>query len=309
MGNPSNFPSQLIQSTKINIKKWLWQIVMLQLFLCITVSANGPIRLSEQEKQSIKLIRELEKFGKKTLHLQLNKKFYTEWQIPEQQNTYLYTSRSDSILLPDHFPAFEFFGTDTLAARIKADSLSNVGFDELIYRTSGTSAVRLTHYMLYYPPEAIVFIVLHEMAHVHRQQAKLEIPYAAEESFGDFLGNVAGEYFVQKYHPEFLKEFQLQRKIHENLYALFIKAESRLQGRTGIAKNSINAQSQVHLNNLLLSANAFQCDRFDYKMNNAYLLRNRFYYRWYNLFLETYNSGKTFPEMVNYYSVFPINVE
>jgi hypothetical protein len=259
------------------------------------------------EKNSLKLIREIELFGRRELKLKLHHHFYTQWQLVEQPNTYLYVSRADSILLPPNTDAFQFFGTDTLAARLIADSITNAGLDAMIYRTSGNSAVRLTHQLLNYPHEAIIFIVLHEMAHVHSNQKKLKIPYSSEESFGDFLGNIAGEFFVRKYHPELIADFVKQKETHESLYKLFKNMESYAQGISKSEKVSIYSSAQKQLNSIIVSANKFQHDRFEYPMNHAYILRNRYYYAWYFEYKCLNSKINNLIEMTNFYSHFPNN--
>jgi hypothetical protein len=270
-------------------------------------STNNPPdkNLTEKEKSSLKLIQELEKFGRRELKLKLHQHFYTQWQEIEQKNTYVYISRSDSIVLPHKSGAFQFFGTDTLAAKTVADSCKMAGLDVLIYQTSGNSAVRLTHRLLNYPEEAIVFIVLHEMAHVHSNQKKLKIPYSSEESFGDFLGNIVGEFFVRKYHPEFLADFIKQKEKHEALYRLFEYVEKHAQGVPDLKKRDIYDSAQNQLATIIHSANAFQHDRFLYTMNHAYILRNRFYYKWYFDFKCVYNTYKIGKELAFFYSHIP----
>lgn len=263
--------------------------------------------LTLKEKNSLKLIREIELFGRRELKLKLHHHFYTQWQEVEQPNTYLYVSRADSILLPPNTDAFQFFGTDTLAARLIADSVTNAGLDAMIYRTSGNSAVRLTHQLLNYPQEAIIFIVLHEMAHVHSNQKKLKIPYSSEESFGDFLGNIAGEYFVRKYHPELIADFVKQKETHESLYKLFKNMESNAQGISKSEKVSFYSSAQKQLNSIIVSANKFQHDRFEYPMNHAYILRNRYYYAWYFEYKCLNSKINNLREMTNFYSHFPNN--
>jgi Zn-dependent protease with chaperone function len=156
----------------------IFYFVFIILFLTQTLSFSQKAQrkkvLTLKEKNSLKLIHEIEHFGRRELKLKLHHHFYTQWQFVEQPNTYLYVSRADSILLPPNTNAFQFFGTDTLAAKLAADSITNAGLDAMIYRTSGNSAVRLTHQLLNYPQEAIIFIVLHEMAHVHSNQKKLK---------------------------------------------------------------------------------------------------------------------------------------
>ena len=286
-------------------------IVFFILFLNQTHSfsqKNSKIKeLTPYEINSLKLICELEHFGRRELKLKLHHHFYTQWQVVEQQNTYLYISRADSIVLPSGANAFQFFGTDTLAAKLAADSMINSGLDAMIYRTSGNSAVRLTHQLLNYPQEAIIFIVLHEMAHVHSNQKKLKIPYSTEESFGDFLGNIAGEFFVRKYHPELIADFIKQKETHESLYKLFKSMESNAQGVSKSEKDSIYSSAQTQLNSIIVSANKFQHDRFFYPMNHAYILRNRYYYTWYFEFKCLNSKMNNLRELTTFYSHIPKN--
>ena len=97
--------------------------------------------LTPNEINSLKLIRELEHFGRRELKLKLHHHFYTQWQVVEQQNTYLYISRADSIILPSGADAFQFFGTDTLAAKLAADSMINAGLRSERKRTDRSVCV------------------------------------------------------------------------------------------------------------------------------------------------------------------------
>jgi hypothetical protein len=289
----------------------IFNFVFIILFLTQTHSYSQnktqKKELTPYEINSLKLIREIEHFGRRELKLKLHHHFYTQWQIVEQQNTYLYVSRADSILLPSGANAFQFFGTDTLATKLAADSMIIAGLDAMIYKTSGNSAVRLTHQLLNYPQEAIIFIVLHEMAHVHCNQMKLKIPYSTEESFGDFLGNIAGELFVRKNHPELIESFTKQKETHESLYKLFENMESNTQGVSKSEKVSIYSAAQKQLNSIILSANKFQHDRFEYPMNHAYILRNRYYYTWYFEFKCLNSKLNNLREMTTFYSHIPNN--
>ncbi|HOY48270.1 MAG TPA: hypothetical protein PL185_08565 [Flavobacteriales bacterium] len=280
----------------------LFQILSISVF-----SQIQPSELTLNERNNLQLIRELEHFGRHTIKLKLHNHFYKKWQKQEQKNTYLYVSRPDSILLPNGFRPFEFFGTDTAGARLKADSCSKVGYDAMIYHTSGTSAVLLTRYLLNYPPEAVVFVVLHEMAHVYRNSARLKIPYAAEESFGDFLGNNAGEYFIRKYHPEWLESFLIQKSVHESIYKLLATTEAKVQGIPLEQKNQIYSQTNSDLKEILFRGNQFIIDRFSYPVNHAYLLRNRYYYRWYWQFISEYSHVNSWKEIRKYYQSFPLH--
>jgi hypothetical protein len=259
------------------------------------------------EKENLALIRQLEDFAENELGLSLKRKFYKKWQKIEQQLTYVYVSRPDSILLPPGKNAFKFFGTDTLSANKLASESTKEGYDAMVYNTSGTSATLLTHHLLNYPKEAIIFIVLHEMAHVHREKLKLKIPYPAEESFGEFLGNYAGLKFVEKYHPHLVNDVLKQKNTQEKLYTLLAEAESQTQGISKESKELRYLEINKALQSILQNANVFQKERYNYLVNHAYILRNRYYYKWYFQFDALYNSGKSFPEMTHLYSTLPEN--
>jgi hypothetical protein len=263
--------------------------------------------LPSLEKENLKLIRELEDFADNELGLNLKRKFYRKWQKKEQQLTYVYTSRPDSIILPKDSGPFKYFGTDTLAARIHAIKSEEEGLDAMVYNTSGTSATLLTHHLLNYPKEAIIFIVLHEMAHVHRDKSALKIPYPAEESFGEFLGNHASLKFGEKYYPELIPAIKKQRRIQEKIYQLLAEAETQVQGISKAEKDTRYQAISAALKVILLEANVFQKERYNYPVNNAYILRNKFYYQWYEKFKDIYLSGKSLKEMTLFYSSLPEN--
>jgi hypothetical protein len=300
--NGSHKSSTLLNKLKLNRRNFIQNSIGL---IGFSVLPNALIKTPTSEKESLKLIRQLKEYGEDELNLQLKRKFYKKWLKKEQQLTYLYISRPDSILLPPKSSSFTFFGTDTLGAKEKAKELSDEGFDTLIYRTSGTSATLLTHHLLNYPPEAIMFIVLHEMSHVHREELKLKIPYPAEESFGEFLGNYASFEFANRYRPEFLPAIVKQREIQEKIYILLKETEIQLQGIDLQAKAQRYKEVQKAMNELLKNANAFQKDRYNYDINHAYILRNRFYYKWYPDFKKIYLSCNSIPEMVNLYTNLP----
>jgi hypothetical protein len=261
--------------------------------------------LPSPEKENLALIRQLEDFAESELGLNLKRKFYKRWQKQEQQLTYVYVSRPDSILLPPEKNPFKFFGTDTLGANELAKKYSTEGLDAMVYNTSGTSATLLTHHLLNYPKEAIIFIVLHEMAHVHREKLKLKIPYPAEESYGEFLGNYASLNFVEKYHPKLVPAVLKQKSIQEKIYKLLSEAETQTQGISTNAKQERYYEINKALQSILQNANIFQKERYNYPVNHAYILRNRFYYKWYFQFEAIHKSGKSFSEMSNFYSNLP----
>jgi hypothetical protein len=263
--------------------------------------------LPKTEKENLALIRQLEDFAENELGLNLKRKFYKKWQKQDQQLTYVYVSRPDSILLPPNKSPFKYFGLDTAGAKKLASEYTDEGDDAMVYNTSGTSATLLTHHLLNYPQEAIIFIVLHEMAHVHREKLKLKIPYPAEESYGEFLGNYGGLKFTEKYHPHLVEAVLKQKLTQEKIYKLLFEAEAQTQGVNAEIKqkrySEINSACQSILNN----ANVFQKERYNYTVNHAYILRNRYYYKWYFQFEKIFKSGKSLTEMTELYSNLPEN--
>lgn len=257
------------------------------------------------EKEHLRMIRELEDFAEDELGLRLHRKFYRKWLPVEQQLTYVYVSRPDSILLPPGKSNFNYFGTDTLKASEFAREQMDEGFDTMIYKTSGTSATKLTHHLLNYPSEALMFVVLHEMAHVHRDKSQLNIPYPAEESFGDFLGNYASEAFARQKYPAILHFIEKQRKIQEEIYELLKITEQQTQGIPVDQKNRYYQQVSSKMQALIENANEFQRDRYNYPVNHAYVLRNRYYYKWYFEFKAIHQKGNDLKEMVKLYNRLP----
>lgn len=274
---------------------------------CLPLVPSAVSFFNYSEKENLKFIKEIKEFGEKQLGLHLHRKFYKKWLKEESQLTYLYVSRKDSIILPEGESKFRYFGTDTSSALEKSLELSQEGYDTMIYRTSGTSATRLTHHLLEYPREAILFIVLHEMAHVHRANEKLKIPYPAEESFGEFLGNHAAEAFAKDKYPELIPAIQKQRRKQESIYKLLIEAEKQTQGINLIERDKRYEEIQKSMNSILKDANSFQNERYNYPINHAYILRNRYYYKWYNPFKTIYENGKALKEMTEIYSTLPEN--
>lgn len=265
------------------------------------------VLLSDQEKAALKLIREAEAFAIKHWGVRLKRKFYKKWLKQEAQLTYVYASRKDSILLGRDEPSFRFFGVDTVKAKVKAQELEAVGYDTMIYKTSGTSATLLTHHLLNYPQEAILYIVFHEMAHVHRDVSQTKVPYPAEESLGEFLGNYGSMNFVKQNHPELLPAVLKQKNIQEQLYQLLSSTEREIQGIDASLKAVKYAQVQTKLNDLLKEGNVFQQERYSYPANHAYILRNRYYYLWYEEFKQIHESGLEIADIIKLYDQIPEN--
>ncbi|HYG50634.1 MAG TPA: hypothetical protein VD905_07005 [Flavobacteriales bacterium] len=166
--------------------------------------------------------------------------------------------------------AFNYFGHDKTGAVTFADSLKRCGYDVLVYKTAGTSGAKFNKRMLEYNPGTIAFIMLHEGFHRHRQNTRAKLPYVFEEAVCDLTGNIFAANCVKPgTELSTVKKFV---SLNEKLYT--------------IINQGINAEiSQKKCSRLLKRAlrrgDAFQHDRYRYKVNNAYYIRYTAYCKYY----------------------------
>lgn len=190
--------------------------------------------------------------------------------------------------------AFKYFHHNDSLAYIYADSLKKAGYDVMVYHTAATSGAKFVQRMLEYAPGTISFIMFHESIHRHRQNTQSKLPYIFEEALGDVTGILFSSKAVKtkadkKIHAKFVKT-------NEKIYALIEKA---IKGEISKEKCS------VKLKKLLKKGDLFQKDRFNYEVNNAFLLRYTSYIKYYFLLKEVY--GKWGDSEVFYSEVFKLS--
>jgi len=170
--------------------------------------------------------------------------------------------------------AFKSFWTDSSSAFKYADSLKTI-YDVLVYRTAGTAAARFSYRMFMYEPASVVFIMLHEAVHRRKSAVNSKLPYVFEEALCDVMAN----YYLQQLaagtaDSSWVKKYTGRL---ETIYGIINQTTSGLlskqQGHQAIL--AITSQSDLFLR-----------DRYEYDINNAYLMRYSTYCRYYFLLKE-----------------------
>lgn len=239
-------------------------------FIIVTAFISIFIFLSKAQKQPA-YVRQYKKYIIAQLGLNVGKGFYSEFEKDTGFYYYVYASKANAIALPDTMKgSFFYMGRSAAEAIVKAKVWAVAGYDTLVYRTAGTSAAMLNSKLLGYCRHNILFIMLHEAVHVHLKRSQIKIPYAFEESLGDLLGNYGAMFSG-------LVDYEKSRAmtvLNEQIYRFLIQCST----------GEISGEArQHHLNELMKHADSFRIDRFQYAVNNAYLLRNQFYTQRYFL--------------------------
>ena len=252
-------------------------VVVLSLFSFIAFSQSLPGDSSKYIHQ-INFIKKVSVLIKDSLKLKVGDEFYTRYSENDSMFSYVYVSRKDSICKVTD-GAFIYFGNHPHEAKIKADSFTKAGFDVMLYQTAGTSGAFISKRLLEYDSISIAFIMLHEAMHRHIANSHSNIPYEFEEAIGDVIGNS----FCGWYSGASVKKYFAFAFSNEEIYSSINKCS---KGKLSKEKCDLKIKSQ------LKNATLFQKDRFDYPVNNAYLLRNLFYAKRYFQLREIYQKIK-----------------
>jgi len=228
--------------------------------------------------RKLDLIKHVSILLKDSLKLQTGEHFYTEFVNNDSMFSYVYISDKDSVknVLKD---PYEYFGTHYTEAKIAADSFSRYGFDVMHYKTAGTSAALLNKRLLEYDSLSLVFILIHEAMHRHKKNSGAKFPYEYEEALGDVIANS----FCGWYSGVSVKDFFAFAYRNEEIYRMINKCS---EGK--ISKKKCGKQIRKHLE----GATLFQNDRFNYAVNNAYLLGYSSYAKHYFELRELYQRMK-----------------
>lgn len=209
--------------------------------------------------------------------MEISKQFYTKWDENEKGHYVVYFSKPDEIDghqrgFGDEVSAIDF--------KVKQDSL---GFHTMIYHTYGSAAVRLSGHLLSYSEESLGFIGFHEATHTHFRNKGTYLPYSVNEAACDVLANYLTIEFAKKDKRISYLKAKKQRKYIEKIGNLVNQASSALKsGQTCkfIKKSRILKRQVDKLDENYFEDN-FLKDRYFYEINNAFLLRNTYYSKYY----------------------------
>ena len=224
-------------------------------------------------------------------------------------NIYLYVSWADRIEAPDGFDVFKHFDTDEEAAIKEKANYDAQGFHTLLYKTAGTSSALITEKLLSYSMESIAFIVFHEAFHVHLSRSDCKIHYLFEEATGDIIGNYGSMLFAvcnKLLKPNLSKR---QTSLNEHLYHFINETVQKISKSNVQQFFGIYQGCNAKIGKLLKEGTAFQKDRFGYEVNNAYLLRNRYYGENYFLLRSLFQKMKSMAEFVRFMSDLPVDLD
>ena len=214
----------------------------------------------------------------------------------ENPNYYLYVSEKDTLMSAlNHRKSFIIFGHNFNKAKKEKEYYDKLDYSTLLYETYGTSVTQLSNHLLSYSNESIAFIAFHEATHQHINK-KAKIPYSLVESVCDIVGNYGT-----------LNLFSENKKLSKR------KAKKQIKQIEGIAFeiNRLINNTELELDKSKLTKeieklnkkkNKFKIERYDYEINNAYLIRNKSYTQYYfklkNL-LALIGDLKEFMEFIN----------
>lgn len=230
----------------------------------------------------------VKKYTWKEFGTQLHGSFYTEWKHADEPYYYVYVSRRDTVASPESLSnsgTFYMSCRDETEGKCKAALWESQGYDAFLYKSYATSGARLNSRLLSYPREAICFIIFHELLHNYIAQKNMRIPYDFHEALGDVIGNYLTLKMAETFLNLDLAGVHKEIAINEQIYACMNNYISLIRP---IEKNipQILASCHAEIEQLLLSANHFQKDRFANSGSNGFLLKNSNYCRNYFLLKE-----------------------
>ncbi len=237
-------------------------------FLFISILASTAFSQTED------LFRAAKDFIYTKAGYELKKTFYTD-TVADSPYVYLYVSEKNRLARhPDLSGNFVFFGHNLDSAAKAAAKFDSSGFDTFIYKTNGNSKATINATLLSYETEAIVFILFHEYIHNYLHEHKIKIPYNMEEALCDVAGNyLTVEFFrLGSDRKRSIDQLKINEKIYKQINKLSLTINNSRKSKSGAEKKILS---------YIKKGNAFQRDRFDYAINNAYLLKNQFYSKHY----------------------------
>jgi hypothetical protein len=249
------------------------------------------------------LVQNVKNFVGREAGFTLAKTFYTAWSKSEKPTVVVYVSLCDKVRSIDD-KVSRYFGVDEDVAKTTAGLHESAGHHVFIYKTYATSVAELNNQFISYSNEAKCFILFHEFIHHFRRDLRLAVPYEYEEALGDVVGN----YGAMEFHKEFgsldSKRLRSQRLLNEKIYKIINKTSVTIDRKPEEA-DVLNSKCQKRIEKLLMDGNSFQKDRFAYHVNNAYLLKNRYYSEKYFLLQRLFQKSGTLSNFLNIFKNCP----
>jgi len=250
-------------------KKHIW----LSLFILFTFSAFSNL-------DSL-FVAQVKQYAIKEFGYAFNSKLYTKWESGPTPYLCLFVSdakkveRAPGFANPQYEYPFVYCKSESDGER-KLNQWQQKGFHAYIYKAYANSGCTLNSHFLGYTNETKCFIVFHELLHNYIFDEKINIPYDLHEALGDVIANYATLNYCQISTQMNIGTVKKQSKVNEDLYRCFNKCILKINN--GSKKvDALHTKCNKQVQKILQNADQFQKERFDYKVNNAYLLKNMNY--------------------------------
>lgn len=268
---------------------------------------------SVSQAQKIVLIGEIRNFLLNKLSLDIGNKFYTEWKRNRHlMHVTLYISEADRISVPhkeqgnlknSDLPYLTFWD-DLIKAEAYEKRAKEQGYHTMIYQTAGVAYSQLNNRLLSYNLESIAFIVMHEATHRHIR-FHTRIPYELEEATCDVIGNYGTIEFMKFSDHLSDKSMKEQTILHEKLHKTLNGLTENVRNSKPEKFSAIYKSGRKHIRQLVKEGGKFVKDRYNYEVNNAYLLRNIYYAENYFLMKELYFKIGDLKEYIDFVTSLP----
>jgi hypothetical protein len=255
------------------------------------------------------LINDLKKFFFRETGTELKGEFFTKWNESEKPYLYLYVSLPDKVERPEEMKSsFIFCKNDQDLANSEDSSYRAKGYQTFCYKTFAMSAAFLNKRFLSYTDETKSFIVFHELLHNYFSQLHVKIPYEFNEALSDVIGNYGTLKYsndTHKLNSALVKEqININEKIYQCMNSFINKINNKPQ-----KKIKYYRKCRKFIHSELKHATEFQNDRFNYFVNNAYLLKNMYYCRYYFLLKKVFLKQSTIKDFLDIIKQLPDNTE
>lgn len=230
---------------------------------------------------------------------------YTLWVQGGKPLVYVFVSRADSVLEPAENGLY-YTDTGLSRARQIARRCDSLGYHTFCYKTYFNSLALLSGHMLSYEPEAIIFGVMHELSHNYFRKDYISLPYRIEEAACDIIGNYGAlEYARESGIIDTLAVIR-QAEVTEALYRQFNIMIADINRNTAQAALYHQAGSKL-LDSMRTSFNSFQKDCFSHPFNNAYLVKQENYCKYYFLLKEVYMKKRSYKAFIEVLRNVPVD--
>jgi len=276
-------------------------IVFLLLLLFASANAHGS-------NDSL-FISDLKKFAFSETGYELKGDFYITYAKQDNPYIWLVAARPGKIgRFNDSTSRLAYAGYDEDVAKSRENEMKEKGYQTFPYKTYGNAAAQLSTGLLSYPGEAQSFIVFHELTHNTLAELHIRMPYEFNEALSDVIGNYGTLDYAEAEGKVDAKAAKNQVRVNEKLYKHFNTYIEKINKHPEKGK-SYHESCGKKVHHLLKKANAFQKDRFNYTVNNAYLLKNRNYCMEYFLLKRVLIKQKTIQKLLEVMKTLPDGVE